>query len=48
VEFFLRNFFVFQFQIFFATKKIDAKGGLIRVKNKIFSKKKEEEKVAFF
>ena len=44
---FLRNFFVFQFQIFFATKKIDAQGGLIRVKNRNFSKRKKN-KAAFF
>ena len=48
VKFFLRNFSSYNFRIFYATKKIDAQGGLIRVKNRIFSRKKKSKKVAFF
>ena len=40
VKFFLRNFSSYNFRIFFATKKIDAQGELIRVKNRIFSRKR--------
>ena len=45
---FFAQFFVFQFQIFFATKKIDAQGGLIRVKNRIFSRKKKNKRLLSF
>ena len=40
VKFFLRNFSSYNFRIFFATKRIDAQGELIRVKNRIFSRKR--------
>ena len=48
VKFFLRNFSSYNFRIFFATKKIDAQGGLIRVKNRIFSRKRRTKRLFSF
>ena len=48
VKFFLRNFSSYNFRKFFATKKIDAQGELIRVKNRIFSRKRKNKRLFSF
>ena len=48
VKFFLHNFSSYNFRIFFATKKIDAQGELIRVKNRIFPRKRRTKRLFSF